>query len=153
MRKNVFRNFDFVVCQTDKMEAIQKMFQSAYFVRFLPFIDSFFLRYYFERDIDCWKKIIISQKWRWCCHRYSFRNGIIPEPPDPMRTFHFYIAKSFPPRRFTTPTQKTRISVTFCRFGAFPDLWRHPMVALFCVCVNFTYRSNETFCSRTHRFG
>ena len=35
MKKNVFRNFDFVVCQTDKMEEIQKIVQSAYFFRFL----------------------------------------------------------------------------------------------------------------------
>ena len=37
MKKNVFRNFDFVVRQTDKMKAIQKIVQSASFFRFLVF--------------------------------------------------------------------------------------------------------------------
>ena len=150
MKKNVFRNFDFVVRQTDEMEEIQKIVQSASFSGSLLFIDSF-PGLFFERDIDFWKKIIISQKWRWWRHWASFRNKQIPTAWS-VRTFHLYIATPTPPR-FDGPEQKTRISVTFCRFGAFPDLWRHPMVALFCVCANFTYRSNETFCSRTHRFG
>ena len=150
MKKNVFRNFDFVIRQTDKMEEIQKIFQSASFFRFLPYIDLFF-ELLFERDIDFWKKIIIFQKWRWWRHWESFRNKQIRTAWS-VRTFHLYISDPYPPA-FHHPEQKTRISVTFCRFGAFPDLWRHPMVALFCVCANFTYRSNETFCSRTHRFG
>ena len=61
MKKNVFRNFDFVVRQTDKMEAVQKIVWSASFFRFLLFIDSF-LELPSKRDIDFWKKIIISQK-------------------------------------------------------------------------------------------
>ena len=59
MKKNVYRNFDFVVRQTDKMKAIQKITWNAFSFRFLPFIDSS-LVLFFERDIDFWKKIIIS---------------------------------------------------------------------------------------------
>ena len=51
MKKNVFRNFDFVVRRTDKMEAIKKIVQSASFFRFLVFIDNF-LELFFEQDID-----------------------------------------------------------------------------------------------------
>ena len=54
--------------------------------------------------------------------------GVIPYKPFPtawsMRTFHLYIAKGFPPA-LDGPSENIRISVTFDRFGAFPDLWRH----------------------------
>ena len=150
MKKNVFRNFDFVVCQTDKIKKIQKILRSAYFFRFLPYI-YFFSEILFKRDIDCWKKNVIFSKIKVMLPPSAIPHSILSTAWS-MRTFHLYIAKSFP-GAFHHPTQKTRISVTFGRFGAFPDLWRHPMVALFCVCANFTYRSNETFCSRTHRFG
>ena len=150
MKKNVFRNFDFVICQTDKIKGIKKSVQSAYFFRFVVFIDSF-LELFFERDINFWKKNHYFSKMK-----VMSSLSVIPykqiRTAWSVRTFHLYIAISYLPA-FDGPEQKTRISVTFCRFGAFPDLWRHPMVALFCVCANFTYRSNETFCSRTHRFG
>ena len=34
MKKNVYRNFDFVVRQTDKMKAIQKIAWNAFFFGF-----------------------------------------------------------------------------------------------------------------------
>ena len=149
MKKNVFRNFDFVVRQTDKMKAIQKIVWSAYFFRFLLFIDSF-LVLFFERDIDFWKKIIISQKWRW------WRQPSVIPYKSSNRLIHAHISfihfKPLPPR-LSPPEQKTRISVTFCRFGAFPDLWRHLNGEFLSVSLDLAYRSNETFCSRTHRFG
>ena len=49
--------------------------------------------------------------------------------------------------------RKTGISVTFGRFGAFPDLWRHTQREFLSVIIDLAYRSNETFCSRTHSFG
>ena len=97
------------------------------------------------------KKSYFFQKWRWWRHRGQFRTRY-SRPAGPCAHF-IYTFQTLTPPAFYHPTQKTRISVTFGRFGAFPDLWRHPMEALFCVCANFTYRSNETFCSRTHRFG
>ena len=38
-------------------------------------------------------------------------------------------------------------------FRTFPDLWRHPYTGLFCLILNLTYRTNETFFSRTLSFG
>ena len=38
-------------------------------------------------------------------------------------------------------------------FRTFPDLWRHPCTGFFCLILNLTYRSNETFFSRTLSFG
>ena len=61
MKKNVLRNFDFVIRQTDEMEEIKKIVQSASFFDFSIFIE-IFPGLFFERDIDFWKKIIISQK-------------------------------------------------------------------------------------------
>ena len=48
---------------------------------------------------------------------------------------------------------KTGILVTFGRFRAFPDLWRHTYREFLSVIIDLAYRSNETFCSRTHSFG
>ena len=42
---------------------------------------------------------------------------------------------------------------TKVRFRTFPDLWRHPYTGLFCLILNLTYRTNETFFSRTLSFG
>ena len=55
--------------------------------------------------------------------------------------------------RLTRSNAKTGISVTFGRFGAFPDLWRHTLREFLSVIIDLAYRSNETFCSRTHSFG
>ena len=116
MKKNVFRNFDFVVRQTDKMEAIRKITWSAPFLRFMLFIDSL-LELLFERDIDFWKKIIISQKWRWWRHWSSFRNGKF-EPPDPCA--HFIFTFQTPtPLRFTTPSKKPDFRPLFADLGHF----------------------------------
>ena len=38
-------------------------------------------------------------------------------------------------------------------FRTFPDLWRHPYTGLFCLILNLTYRTNETFFSRRLSFG
>ena len=116
MKKNVFRNFDFVVCQTDKMKAIQKIVQSAYFFRFLLFIDSF-LELFFKRDIDFWKKIIISQKWRWCPHWRSFRTSKF-EPPDPCAHFIYTLQKVTSPRS-TAPSKKPEFRSLFADLGHF----------------------------------
>ena len=51
MKKNVFCNFDFVIRQTDEIEEIQKIVQSAFFFEFLIFIE-IFPGLFFERDID-----------------------------------------------------------------------------------------------------
>ena len=42
---------------------------------------------------------------------------------------------------------------TFGHFEAFPDLWRHTQREFLSVSLDLAYRPNETFCSRTHRFG
>ena len=54
MKKNVYRNFDFVVRQTDKMKAIQKIAWNAFFFRFLPFIDSSLV--YSSNEISTFEK-------------------------------------------------------------------------------------------------
>ena len=69
-----------------------------------------------------------------------------------MRIFRSYIAKAMP-LTFDGQMQKTGISVTFGRFGAFPDLWRHTYREFLSVSLDLAYRPDETFCSRTHRFG
>ena len=69
-----------------------------------------------------------------------------------MRTFHLYIAKGFPPcaRR---PERKHP------NFGHFLPIWgiSWPLTSylksFLSVSLDLAYRSNETFCSRTHRFG
>ena len=72
MKKNVFRNFDFVVCQTDKMKEIQKIDRSAYFVQFLPYIYTFFLRYYLNEISTVEKKRFFSKT------KVMLPPGIIP---------------------------------------------------------------------------
>ena len=114
------------------------------------FIDSFF-ELFFERDIEFWRKIIISQKWRWWRHWASFRTSNF-QPPDPCAHFIFTLQK-VSPLRSTARAKTSEFSVTFGRFGAFPDLWRHTQREFLSVSLDLAYRSNETFCSRTHRFG
>ena len=96
MKKNVYRNFDLVARQTDKMKAIQKIAWNAFFFRFLWFIDSS-LVLFFERDIDFWKKIIISRKWRWWPLWGSFRTNHF-QPTDPCAHFIYTLQKVSPPR-------------------------------------------------------
>ena len=67
----MFRNFDFVVCQTDELKEIQKIFQSAYFVRFLPYI-YFSLRYYLNEISTVEKKRFFSKM------KVMLPPGIIP---------------------------------------------------------------------------
>ena len=82
-----------------------------------------------------------------CCQKYFYRRSALR-----MRVFRLYIAK-FSPFTFDGQMEKTRISATFGRYGAFPDLWRHTYREFLSVIIDLAYRPNETFCSRTHRFG
>ena len=116
MKKNAFRNFDFVVRRTDKMEAIKKIFWSASFFRFLVFIDNF-LELFFERDIDFWRKIISSQKWRWCRRWASFRTSHF-QPPDPCAHFIFTLQKVSPPRS-TARAKTSEFRSLFADLGHF----------------------------------
>ena len=81
--------------------------------------------------------------------------SVIPYKPLPtawsMRTFHLYIAKVSPPR--STARAKIRISVTFADLGHFLTSDVILKVEFLSVSLDLAYRSNETFCSRTHRFG
>ena len=61
-----------------------------------------------------------------------------------MRIFRLYIQKTAP-LTFDGQMQKNKISVTFGRFGAFPDLWRHTYRKFLSVIIDLAYRSNETF--------
>ena len=96
MKKNVYRNFDFVVRQTDKMKAIQKITWNAFFFRFLPFIDS----------SSCF---ILRTRYRLLKKNHYFSKmkvmtslGVIPykhfQPPDPCAHFIFTLQKVSPPR-------------------------------------------------------
>ena len=116
MKKNVFRNFDFVVSQTDKMKAVQKIVQSAYFFRFLLFSD-IFPGLFFEQDIDLWKKIIISRKWRWWPHWGSFRTSNF-QPADPCAHFIYTLQKVSPPRS-TAPSKTPEFRSLFADLGHF----------------------------------
>ena len=69
-----------------------------------------------------------------------------------MHIFRLYIA-AMSTLVFDGQMQKTGISVTFGRFEAFPDLWRHTYREFMSVIIDLAYRPNETFCSRTHKFG
>ena len=116
MKKNVYRNFDFVVHQIDKMKAIQKTAWNAFFFPFLPFIDSS-LVLFFERDIDFWKKIIISQKWRWWPLWGSFRTSHF-QPPDPCAHFIYTLQKVSPPRS-TARAKTSEFRSLFADLGHF----------------------------------
>ena len=116
MRKDVFRNFDFVVCQTDEMKEIQKILQSAYFSRFLPYI-YFYPEILFERDIDCWKKNVIFQKWRWCCHPAQFRTRYCRPPGLCAHSIH--TLQKVSSGRFTTRRKKPEFRSLFADLGHF----------------------------------
>jgi len=116
MKKNVFRNFDFVIRQTGKMEEIQKIDRSASFFEFLVFIE-IFPGLFFERDIDFRRKIIISQKWRWWPLWRSFRLSHF-QPPDPCAHF-IYTLQAIKTGQFSAPSKTFEFRSLLVDFGHF----------------------------------
>ena len=95
-----------------------------------------------------------SQKWGWSEHFcWNFLS-----PVGPAGGVKFYEIGHFeqPPLSFSANRKKlnfAKIKTTKVCFRTFPDLWRHPYTGLFCLILNLTYRTNETFFSRTLSFG
>ena len=76
-------------------------------------------------------------------------------PPD-LGAHFIYTSQPRAKSRSETPKKRKKFLpflATFGHFEAFPDLWRHTQREFLSVSLDFTYRPNETFCSRTHRFG
>ena len=146
----MFRTFDFVAGRTDDSEKIRQNCLSVLSVRLWNYKNNFFLSSA-RRDIDGWivflrkfQKIGFSKKWGWCAQYRSLPfPGLVR-----LETAHIFMMVHFLPLDLH--------QVEKCKkphFGTFSDLWRHSRVRRPHLIRNLAYRSNETFFSRTHRFG
>ena len=90
------------------------------------------------------QKMGFSKKWGWCAQYRSLPfSGLVC-----LGTAHIFIMVHFLPRDLHQSERRKKP-----HFGTFPDLWRHSRVRRPHLIRNLAYRSNETFFSRTHRFG
>ena len=95
-----------------------------------------------------------SQKWGSSEHFcWNFLGPVGPAGED---KFYELVILKHPPLVFPQIAKiwiSRKSKMTKVCFRTFPDLWRHAYTRLFCLILNLTYRTNETFSSRTHSFG
>ena len=96
MKKNVFRNFDFVVRQTDKMKAIQKISLKRILFPVLA-VYRYFSCFIFRTRYRLLKKNHYFSKMKVMTSLGSFRTSHF-QPPDPCAHFIYTLQKVSPPR-------------------------------------------------------
>ena len=100
------------------------------------------------------KKVGFSQKWGWS---EPFLGNFLSQIGPAGRVGFYEVGHFLEPPLVFPQIAKMWISgkakTTKVCFRTFPDLWRHPYTGLFCLILNLTYRTEETFFSRRLSFG